>query len=144
MSFAKLIYHIVFRTKNSVPAIVEAHEAELYAYIAAYMKNKQYHLYCLGGMPDHLHILVSIPPNVSVSEFVRDVKACTSKMLKDNPNFPTFYGWNSGYGAFSYSPNEMPMIENYIKNQKRHHKSKNFVDESIEYMQSLGLSINDE
>ena len=94
-------------------------------------------------MPDHIHLLVSIPPNISVSEFVRDIKACTSKMLKDNPKFPNFYGWNTGYAAFTYSPNEKPKIENYIKNQKKHHNSKNFVDESVEYIQSLGLSIDE-
>lgn len=143
MSFTKLIYHIIFRTKHSIPAIVERHETELYAYILGYMKNKEYHLYRIGGMPDHIHLLVSIPPTISLSEFVRDLKASTSKMLKDNPKFPNFPGWNNGYAAFSYSPNEKDMICNYIKNQKEHHKSKTFVDEYKEYAQSLGIAIED-
>lgn len=139
MSFTKLIYHIIFRTKHSVPAILEKHETELYAYILGYMRNKQYKLYRIGGMPDHVHMLVSIPPTIALSEFVRDIKACTSKMLKDNLKFPLFQGWNNGYAAFTYSLNEKEKIINYIKN---HHKSRSFVDEYREYSQELGFSID--
>ena len=139
MSFTKLIYHIIFRTKCSVPAISEKYETELYAYILGYIRNKGYFLYRIGGMPDHIHMLVSMPPAISLSEFVRDIKACTSKMLRNNPKFPMFQGWNSGYAAFTYSPNEKDMIVHYIKNQKAHHKSRTFVDEYKEYAQSLGI-----
>lgn len=143
MSFTQLIYHIVFRTKYSIQAITERYETELYAYILGYMRNKGYHLYRIGGMPDHVHLLVSIPPSVSLSEFVRDLKASTSKMLRDNPRFPNFQGWNNGYAAFTYSSNEKDMICNYIKNQKAHHKSRTFVDEYKEYAQSLGIAIDE-
>lgn len=139
MSFTKLIYHIVFRTKNSIPAITEKYEKELYAYVLGYMRNKQYHLYRIGGMPDHIHILLSLPPTITLSEFVRDLKASTSKMLKGNSKFPLFIGWNSGYAAFTYSPNEKDMIVNYIKNQKVHHKSKTLVEEYSEYTKELGV-----
>ncbi len=141
MSFTRLIYHIVFRTKHSIPAITEKHETELYSYILGYMKNKGYHLYRIGGMPDHIHLLASIPPTISLAEFVRDLKASTSKMLKNNPKFPNFVGWNNGYAAFTYSPNEKDMICNYIKNQKKHHESRTLADEYKEYAQDLGIAI---
>ena len=136
MSFSQLYYHIIFRTKSNVPAIFERHEKELYAYILGYMRNKGYHLLRIGGMSDHIHMFVSLPPQVAVSEFVRDLKASTSKMLKENPKFPVFDGWSVGYAAFSYSQNEKDMVINYIKNQKEHHKIKTLAEE----LRDLGIA----
>ena len=78
MSYTNLIYHIVFSTYRRKPTIVEEHERELYAYINGFINNLDGKLYRVGGMPDHLHILVSIPPQISVSEFVRRIKFSTN------------------------------------------------------------------
>ena len=90
MSYTNLVYHIVFRTHRSLPAIDEQHERELYAYFHGYIMKHKAKLYRIGGMPDHIHMLVSIPPDIAVSEFVRGLKYATSNWLKHNTIFPFF------------------------------------------------------
>jgi putative transposase len=72
MSYTQLLYHIVFRTKKSENTIPEQHERELYAYIMGIINKKKSKLYRLGGMPDHIHLLVDIHPTIAVSDFMKD------------------------------------------------------------------------
>ena len=87
MSYTNLVYHIVFRTYRSIPAIDEEHERELYAYAHGYITRHRAKLYRIGGMPDHVHLLVSLPPDLAVSEFVRGLKYATNSWLKGNASF---------------------------------------------------------
>ncbi|MGL4944110.1 MAG: IS200/IS605 family transposase [Thermoguttaceae bacterium] len=129
MSYISLAYHVVFRTKNSRLAIVEKHERELYAYILGFTKNTNAHLYRVGGMPDHVHLFLTIPPTIAISTFMKDLKIATSKWLRESPQFPAFDGWAEGYAAISYNQKDKEMVVNYIKNQKEHHQTTNFADE---------------
>jgi REP element-mobilizing transposase RayT len=80
-------------------------------------------------MPDHLHILVELKPDISVSDFVQVVKQSSSRMLKNNPNFPSFRGWQKSFGSFSYCKSELETVKRYIMSQKKHHKQKTFIEE---------------
>ena len=93
MSYTRLFYHIVFRTKYSIPSIDIAYEDELYRYIWGIVQNKEGVLFRIGGMPDHLHPFVELTGKQSIADFVREVKASSSKWLKSNPHFPLFSGW---------------------------------------------------
>ena len=143
MSYTHLVYHIVFRTHRSIPAINEGHERELYAYIYGYTTRHKVKLYRIGGMPDHLHLLVSIPPDVAVAEFIRGLKFSSSKWLKGNPSFPLFSGWGEGYAAFTYSREQIPVVKNYIINQKEHHHKMSFAEEYRKFILDNGGEINE-
>ena len=140
MSFTNLFYHIVFHTKHNAMAIVEEHENLLYAYIHGFCKHNGVRLMRIGGMPDHIHMLVAIPPQIAVSTFVKQVKVASSKMLCENSQFNGFDGWQSGYGAFTYSQKDVEMIVNYIKKQKEHHKHVSFRDEYRLWLIENGIS----
>ncbi len=131
MSYYRHIHHIVFRTYKSDYAINEAYEQELYEFIWAYCKDNNHYLHRIGGMPDHLHILVEIRADTSVSTFVQVIKQTSSVMLKQNPHFPSFRGWQKGFASFTYCKSELPIVKNYIINQKEHHKKTKtpFIDE---------------
>lgn len=130
MSYTKLFYHIIFRTMQSVPAICENYEKELYHYIWAFCQQKHCVLHRINGMPDHLHLFVEIPPSISVASFVKQLKNATHKWIEKHPYFfPDFYAWSKGYCALSYNQNDKDKISNYIKNQKTHHQKENFDDE---------------
>ena len=90
MSYTQTSYHIVLRTHCSIPAIVEDHERELYSYMLGFINNKGGRLYRIGGMPDHVHLFVSLPATLAMSKFVQELKVSTSKWLKENPHFPLF------------------------------------------------------
>ena len=143
MSYTTSYYHIVFRTYRSEQTIPIEHERELYAYIHGIVKNLEGQTYRIGGMPDHIHMLVSLPPTMSLSSFVQRVKTDSSKWLKMNPDFPVFRGWGTGYAAFSYGLKDRGMIIGYIMRQKEHHKRKSFEEEYRAFLEENGIVIDE-
>ncbi len=74
MSYTRLLYHIVFRTKHGKNTIPEQHEKELYAYIMGIINNKKSKLYRIGGTENHIHLLVDIHTTFAVSDFMKELK----------------------------------------------------------------------
>ena len=143
MSYTHLLYHIVFRPKNNAPVIKIEHEEHLYRYIWGFIKQKNCVLYRIGGMPDHIHMFVQLPPTYAVSDFMRDIKTATNMYMKSNTDlFPRFNGWAKAYCALSYSWLEKDKIINYIKNQKEHHKRVSFRDELLTLLREFGVEVN--
>ena len=144
MSYTQTSYHIVLRTHRSIPAIVEDHERELYSYMLGFIKNKNSHLYRIGGMPDHVHLFVSLPATLAMSKFVQELKIASSKWLKANPDFPLFDGWSKEYAGFSYNLRDKDMIVGYIAKQKEHHSQKTLAEEYREFLTENGVAIREE
>ena len=143
MSYTTSYYHIVFRTYHSEPTICIENERELYAYIYGIAKNLSCQTYRIGGMPDHVHIFVSLPSDLSLSDFVQRVKTNTSKWMKGNPLFPHFRGWGREYAGFSYSLRDKDMIVAYIVGQKEHHKKVSFEAEYRAFLVENGIDIDE-
>ena len=139
MSYTKLLYHIVFRTHKSQPTIPIDKEKILYTYIWKHIEKQGGQLLRLGGMPDHIHMFVSLPPTLPLADFVRGIKMSTSSFLKHCPDFPTFDGWGQSYCALTYSYLEKDKIINYIKNQKDHHKKISFREEYLNLLKEYGI-----
>ena len=140
MAHVVLLYHIIWRTKRSERTINENHERDLYAYINGFCINKKCQLIRINGMSDHLHMLMEIPPEYSVSDVVKILKVGTSKWMKEHSElFPNFDGWGNGYAAFTYSERDKGMIRQYIMNQKVHHKTKTFREEYEAMLQEWGI-----
>ncbi len=74
MSYTQTFYHIILRTHRSIPAIAEEHERELYSYMLGFINNVGGRLYRVGGMPDHVHLFVSLPATLAMSKFVQEIK----------------------------------------------------------------------
>lgn len=130
MAYIKLFYHIVWRTKNSVPAISEIYERELYNYIWGIVKATNSYMYRINSMPDHVHMLVEINPTISLSEFVKKIKISSGNFMREHKEwFPLFTEWGKSYCALTYCKNERDIVINYIANQKSHHANKSFADE---------------
>ncbi len=144
MSYTQTFYHIVLRTHRSIPAIIEEHERELYSYMLGFINNVGGRLYRIGGMPDHVHLFVSLPATLAMSKFVQEIKVSTSKWLKANPHFPLFDGWSKEYAGFSYSLRDRDKIVRYIAKQKEHHRSKVFAEEYRELLIENGVEIKEE
>ena len=143
MSYTKLIYHIVFRTKRSVKSVNQANERDLYAYIYGIANKYNSYVYRIGGMPDHIHILLDLPPTVALSDFMRELKKSSSIWMKESGMFPMFDGWGEGFAAFSYSQNDVETITKYIMNQKEHHKIVTFADEYRAFLVENGITPDD-
>ena len=143
MSYTRFLYHIVSGTKHSENTIQQQHEKELYAYILGIINNKKCKLYRMGGIPDHIHLLVDIQPTIAVSDFMKEHKEYSSKWLATNLNFPDFEGWAVSFAGFTYGLKEKQTIIDYIKNQKEHHKRVSFGEEYRQFLVENGIDIDE-
>ena len=147
MSHTHLIYHLIFRTKNSEPTITMEHDRMLYAYLFGVIKSLKGFTYRIGGTPNHIHILCTIPANIAVSDFVRDLKRSSSLYLlsdKMRPYFPLFSGWAAKYAAFSRSAWDTDQQVAYIRHQKEHHRWISFEEEFETFLQDDGLEVEED
>jgi REP element-mobilizing transposase RayT len=142
-SFRQILYHIIFRTKNSAKTLPLSDSEELYRYIWGIIKNKKGTLLRINGMEDHVHILSDLPPTVALADYVRDIKAYSSHWLKKNRKFFTFDSWTEGYAALTYAWRDKDMIVDYIKNQKEHHRQTDFLTEYRQLLEEQGIVIDD-
>ena len=144
MAYTKLIYHIVLRTHQGTAPIAEEHERDLYMYIFGFCKNHQCVLYRINGMPDHIHLLVSLHPTIAVASFVHDLKIATNNFMSANRDrFPAFVKWEQGYCALTYSETDKERIMQYIINQKEHHRKLSVRDELIALLQECGVEYDE-
>jgi len=125
----KFLAHIVFSTKNRADLIAPEIENELFGYIHGIVENNGAKLIIAGGTTNHIHLLVSLPRKIDVSELIGDIKRVSSVwMKKQNARFAQFY-WQKGYAVFSIGQSQIETVAGYIKNQKEHHKKQDFKDE---------------
>lgn len=142
-SYRQLLYHLVFRTKGSLPSIKQENSDKLYAYINGIIQNKNSHLYRINGTENHVHILTDIHPSYSLADFMREMKVATSLWMKECGSYPLFDGWAEGYGAFSCSYIDLGRLIDYIKNQYEHHRKKSFEDEYRILLMESGIKIDE-
>ena len=139
MSYIVSIHNIIIRTKTSERTLSLKHSDHLYKYIWGIIKNKKSVLYRINGVEDHLHLLASIHPTVALSDFVRDIKAESSKMLKRTEGFEKFRAWGEGYASLTYGIRDKNRIINYIKKQREHHKVVSFRKEYSDFIRDMGF-----
>jgi putative transposase len=142
-SYRQLVYHIVFRTKKSIPSIDAQYADQLYKYIGGIIRNKESHLYRINGIEDHIHILTDLHPSIALADFIREIKVASSKWMKESRLFPNFAGWSEGYGAFTCSYRDVDVIIEYIKNQQTHHIRTCFDSEYRKLLLEAGLKIDE-
>lgn len=133
-TYTQILYHIVFSTKNRAPVLAVENRKELYRYIWGILSQKKCHLYRIGGVEDHLHIIMHLHPEIALSQLIKDIKIASSKHIKKNGLFDHFGSWQQGYGAFTHSYKEKDKLINYVKNQEDHHKIKTFKEEYVELL----------
>ena len=144
MSYTRCYYHVIFRTKNSEPVLPIGPDIELYKFIWGFSKNKRTVLYQVNGMPDHLHLFVSLPPDLALSDFVKELKNSTNNWLREHKKqFPFFHGWSVGYAGLSYGESEKESVILYIKGQKEHHRLESFQDELKRVLIRNGFEIDE-
>ena len=143
MSYTQILYHIVIRTKYSLPAIPPTHANQLYHYIWGIIKNKNGTLYRINGMEDHIHLVSDLHPTIALADYMKDLKVATSLWIKQTGDFPLFNGWGEGYCALTYSYKEKDKVIEYVKNQQKHHKKETFQEELIRIFGEAGIKIDE-
>ena len=93
-------------------------------------------------MPDHVHILVGITPDVAISDLVRDIKANSSKWINKKRWVLGRFEWQTGFAAFSYTHSQLGAVVRYIKNQEAHHRRRTFKEEYLEFLRRYDVPYN--
>jgi REP element-mobilizing transposase RayT len=134
---------IVFAVKRRQNLIQKNWKDELHKYICGIVNGKGQKVYAIGGVEDHIHILVSIKPNISISDLVRDIKANSSKWINENEFVRGKFQWQEGFGAFSYAQSQLDNVIAYINNQEQHHQKKKFKDEYLTLLQKFDIEYDE-
>ena len=113
----QLFYHLNWSTARREPLIPEEAEDPLYRYIGSRGVAYGYKLLAVNGMEDHVHVVGSWPPTVSVKEAVQKLKGSSSHFMSSCKPFR----WQQGYGAFTVSKTDLDRVVAYVQNQKMHH-----------------------
>ena len=90
-------------------------------------------------MPDHIHILISIRPDILVSKIVGDLKANSSKWVNEKKYIQDRFQWQEGFGAFSVGYSQLDKVIAYINNQEKHHEKKTFKEEYLELLKKFDV-----
>lgn len=103
MSYTQIYYHIVFSTKDRVPVLIKDRRRDLYEHMWGFLKKKNCHLYRIGGVDNHVHLLTSVHAAIALSDLIRDLKTASRAWIKRDGVFESFPGWQNEYGAFTLS-----------------------------------------
>lgn len=141
-TYSQIYIHLVFSTKERNPAIHSDIEEVLYNQIFFIGKKHGIKVLAVGGIEDHLHILLTIPPNMSVSKASQLIKGSSSKWLNDNFFQKEKFRWQRGYGAFSINKSLINTTTRYIENQREHHKAASYKDELKRFLAKHQISFD--
>ena len=142
-TYTKLVYHIIFSTKDREPLVTPKLRETLYPYIGGIIRGQDSTLQAIGGMPDHIHLVARLKADISVSEIVRLVKANSSKWVNEQTDCAGRFAWQSGYGAFSVSLSQLAAVCEYVQNQEAHHRKRTFQDEYQEFLKRHDVSFEE-
>jgi len=128
-----LSLHIVFSTKHRLPCIESTWRSKLHAYIGGAAKREGVVPKIVGGVEDHVHILLEIRATHRLADVMRGIKAASSAWVRRELGVREF-GWQDGYGAFSVSPSHRSGVVKYIRNQESRHRRMSFQEEYLKML----------
>ena len=141
-TYTQLYYHLVFATKLRTPYIHPELRRDLYPFLGGGIQELGGALLSIGGMPDHIHLLVSLRSHPSVADAVKAIKGSSSHWVNDTARLSDHFGWQEGYAAFTVSRSALPRVQRYIENQEAHHRKQSFTDEMITIFRRHGLEVD--
>jgi REP element-mobilizing transposase RayT len=134
--------HVIFSTHNRIPEIAVEWRAELHAYLGGCVKGVGVQPLTVGGVADHVHILMRLRATHCLANVMRDIKSGSSLWIHESQGRRAF-GWQDGYAGLSVSPSRIPAVFSYIQNQEEHHRKKSFQEEYIEFLRESGIEYDE-
>jgi REP element-mobilizing transposase RayT len=142
-SLAKILVHIIFSTKNRKPFIRDDIIKDLHAYLAGICQTYKVFVHEIGGIEDHVHLLISLPRTLTLCDLVEEIKKGSSKWIKTKGNFYQNFAWQSGYCGVSIGHSNYNVLIKYIQNQRKHHKKFSFQDEYRAFLKKYEIEYNE-
>ncbi|MGO8835790.1 MAG: IS200/IS605 family transposase [Limisphaerales bacterium] len=142
-TFTSLHYHVIFSTKHREPWIAHDIEERVWKFLGGIARENGMKALLIGGMPDHVHLALALPPAQSVSKALQLLKGGSSKWIKDTLPQMRGFAWQDGYGAFTVSKSNLPEVTTYIQNQREHHRIKTFQEEFLAFLVRHGVEYDE-
>jgi putative transposase len=142
-TYSQIHIQVVFAVQGRNSLIPRQHKDELYKYISGIVRNQEQKLVAINGMPDHLHILIGLRPDMALSDLVRDIKTGSTKFINEKRWFRGRFSWQEGFGAFSYGHSQLPSVIRYIENQEQHHAKSTFRNEYFTLLRKFDIAFKE-
>jgi REP element-mobilizing transposase RayT len=143
-TFSQIYLQFVFSVQNRQCLIAKEHKEELHKYITALVQNRKAKMLAIHCMPDHIHLFVGFKPNILISDFIKEIKVESNEFINSKNWVKGKFGWQEGYGVFSYSHSHIDAVIKYILNQEEHHQKKTFKQEYLKLLEKFDVSFDDQ
>jgi REP element-mobilizing transposase RayT len=141
-TYTQIYIHVVFAVEGRQSLLQQKNNDELQKYITGIVSTQKQKLIAINNLPDHVHMLIGLTPDLSLSDLVRDVKAGSSKFINAKRWVTGRFSWQEGFGAFSYSRSQLGAVIRYIENQQKHHARKSFRKEYVELLKRFSVEFD--
>ncbi len=141
-TYSQIYVQVIFAVQGRLKILRSEHKEELHKFITGIVKNKGQRLLRINSVQDHVHILLSLNPDIALSDLVRDIKANSSRFINKRAWVKGTFRWQEGFGAFSYSHSQLDRVIRYIDEQDRHHRKISFKDEYICFLEKFRVNFD--
>ena len=142
-SFAQVLVHLTFHAKSGGVTMERDDLPRIFQYIGGIVRSLKGIPMAVGGMPDHVHILSSLPRTISIADFTMNVKKSSSKWIKGLGEKYSNFAWQDGYGIFSVSYSIRNQVVGYILHQEEHHRRQTFKEELKAFLEANGIDYDE-
>ena len=142
-TYSQIYIQVVFAVEDRASLIQPAFKEDIYKFMTGIIKQEKQKLIAVNGMPDHVHLLIGLKPDLALSDLVRDVKAKSSKLINERRWVKRGFRWQEGFGAFSYGHSQLDTIVRYIQNQEQHHARRSFRNEYFALLRKFDIAFQD-
>ncbi|MFO0896231.1 MAG: transposase [Pirellulales bacterium] len=136
-TYTSSLFHCVFSTKDRRPAIRPEFQSDLWAYLGGIARANRLKALAVGGVEDHVHLLISLPADIPLSRGLQLLKGGSSRWVHETVGRDDFR-WQQGYGGFSVGVSQVDATVAYIASQAEHHRCKTFQEEFLEILHDMG------
>jgi|SRR5882672_1219718 len=140
-TYPNVLIHCVFSTKERRSTIPEKLLPGLLGYINGIGSNIRVPVIAAGGVSNHVHLLIALPPSITLAKAMQTFKANSSRWMGEHG---IAFAWQDGYGAFSVSASNLVAVKQYVEHQTEHHRRHSFEDEFVALLEKSGVNYDPE
>ncbi|MCX6233605.1 MAG: IS200/IS605 family transposase [Bacteroidetes bacterium] len=142
-TYTSCYIHCVFTPQGRKPILTYDIRESTFHYIGGIANNYSMRLLAAGGLSDHVHLLISLSPEVSISKALQIIKSNSSRWIRQNYPSMKNFRWQEGFGAFSVGVSQIDRTRKYLKNQETHHRRRNFKEEYLAFLVKHGIAYDE-
>jgi REP element-mobilizing transposase RayT len=142
-TYTSLHYHLIFSTKNREPWLHRDIEQRIWEFLGGIARRNDMKALQIGGIEDHVHLIVGVPATLAVSKALQLLKGSSSTWIHETFPDLTQFQWQDGYGAFTVSKSQLPEVIHYVAHQRDHHHDRTFQEEYRAFLEKHGIEYDE-